>query len=349
MKRILPALPYVVLALSLTITLFFWNLYDAGLKQQAFILYQDKTAEIVSGVIRRMQDNEEVLRGGAGLFNASNAVTRDEWRRYVATLRLWEHYPGIQGVGFSQWFTPTEKEEHIRTIRAEGFPDYSIRPAGERPVYSAIIYLEPFDWRNQRAFGYDMFSEPVRRLAMDQAKDSGETSIAAKVILVQETEREVQNGLLMYVPIYRQGMPTETVAERRQAILGFSYSPIRIKDFIYGVLGQMPPDIALELYADDREEPDALLFSSLQAVGVTLPSGFAPTFRSRIAVEAYGRTWLFTFNTLPAFAQVMNSGSSYSILGSGLLVADIGLTKRAGELTEGDLDRSITIRQNPRK
>lgn len=321
MKRILPALPYLVLALSLTMTLIFWNLHDAGLKERASLLYQDKTAEIVSRVIRRMQDHEVILRGGAGLFNASNAVNREEWRRYVATLRLGEHFPGIQGVGFSQWLTPAEKEAHIRAIRAEGFPDYDIRPAGDRPVYTAIIYLEPFDWRNQRAFGFDMFSEPVRRLAIEQAKDSGETSIAAKVILVQETEREVQHGLLIYVPVYRQGLPTETVEQRRQAILGFSYSPIRIKDFIYGVLGQMPPDIGFELYAADREEPDALLFDSLQAEGVTLPTGYAPIFRSRIAVEAYGRTWLFSFKTLPAFAQAMNAGSSYTLLTGGLLVS----------------------------
>ena len=321
MKRIMPALPYLVLALSLTMTLIFWNLHDAGLKERASLLYQDKTAEIVSRIIRRMQDHEVILRGGAGLFNASNAVNREEWRRYVATLRLGEHFPGIQGVGFSQWLTPAEKEAHIRAIRAEGFPDYDIRPAGDRPVYTAIIYLEPFDWRNQRAFGFDMFSEPVRRLAMEQAKDSGETSIAAKVILVQETEREVQHGLLIYVPVYRQGLPTETVEQRRQAILGFSYSPIRIKDFIHGVLGQMPPDIGFELYAADREEPDALLFDSLKAEGVTLPPGYAPTFRNRIAVEAYGRTWLFSFKTLPDFAQAMNAGSSYTLLTGGLLVS----------------------------
>lgn len=321
MKRILPALPYLVLALSLTSTLLFWNLYDAGLRERAFLIYQDRTAEIVSRVIGRMRDIEAVLRGGAGLWNASNTVNRDEWRRYVATLRLGENFPGIQGVGFSLWLAPAEKEEHVRAIRAEGFPEYNIRPAGDRPVYTSILYLEPFDWRNQRAFGYDMFSEPVRRAAMDQAKDSGETHIAAPVILVQETEREVQNGMLMYVPIYRQGLPTETVAERRQALLGFAYSPFRIKDFMDRALGQMPADIALDLYAADREQADDLLFASLQAEGIGLPPDFAPHHQSRIAVEAYGRTWVFRFKTLPAFAQAMSAGPSHAILAGGLLVS----------------------------
>jgi PAS domain S-box-containing protein len=321
MKRIIAALPFVVLALSLAMTLFFWNLYDQGLKERAFAFYTDQTEAIVSHVIRRMQDDEQILRGGAGLFNAANTVSRDEWHRYVATLKVGEHYHGIQGVGFSQWLTPAEKEEHIRAIRAEGFPDYSIRPAGERPVYTSIIYLEPFDWRNQRAFGYDMFSEPVRRAAMDQAKDTGETTIAARVTLVQETEQDTQNGLLMYVPIYRQGMPTETVEERRRAILGFSYSPIRMNDFIYAALGRMPSDIAFAIYAADAAQPEALMFSSLQAEKLTLPPGFTPTHQSRIAVDVYGRRWLFVFQTLPSFAASMNLGTSWTILSSGLLVS----------------------------
>ena len=321
MKRIIAALPFVVLALSLAMTLFFWNLYDQGLKERAFAFYTDQTEAIVSHVIRRMQDDEQILRGGAGLFNAANTVSRDEWHRYVATLKVGEHYHGIQGVGFSQWLTPAEKEEHIRAIRAEGFPDYSIRPAGERPVYTSIIYLEPFDWRNQRAFGYDMFSEPVRRAAMDQAKDTGATTIAARVTLVQETEQDTQNGLLMYVPIYRQGMPTETVEERRRAILGFSYSPIRMNDFIYAALGRMPSDIAFAIYAADAAQPEALMFSSLQAEKLTLPPGFTPTHQSRIAVDVYGRRWLFVFQTLPSFAASMNLGTSWTILSSGLLVS----------------------------
>ena len=321
MKRIIAALPYLVLALSLAMTLFFWNLYDTGLKERAWSVYNDQTEAIVARVIRRMQDNEQVLRGGAGLFNAVNAVSREAWHRYVATLKLGEHHPGIQGVGFSQWLTPAEKDEHIRAIRAAGFPDYNIRPAGERPVYTAIIYLEPFDWRNQRAFGFDMFSEPVRRAAMDQAKDTGATTIAAPVILVQETDRDTQKGMLMYVPIYRQGLPTETVEERRRAILGFSYSPIRINDFMYAALGRMPSDIAFDLYAADAGQPDTLLFSSLQAERLALPPGFTPAHQSRITVDAYGKRWLFTFTTLPAFAATLNPGASLTVLASGLLVS----------------------------
>src|SRR3546814_19605036 len=63
------------------------------------------------------------------------------------------------------------------------FPDYRIWPEGERAIYTSIIYLEPFDWRNQRAFGYDMFLAPVRRAAMERARDTeiGRASCRASV------------------------------------------------------------------------------------------------------------------------------------------------------------------------
>ena len=76
-------------------------------------------------------------------------------------------------MGFALRAASDEMAEHIRRVRAEGFPDYTVRPEGERAEYTPILYLEPFDERNQRAFGYDMFSEPVRRAAMERARSGG--------------------------------------------------------------------------------------------------------------------------------------------------------------------------------
>lgn len=60
----------------------------------------------------------------------------------------------MQALGYSLMLSPDEVAAHVSKIRQEGFPEYEIRPAGlEREQYSTILYIEPFDWRNQRAFG----------------------------------------------------------------------------------------------------------------------------------------------------------------------------------------------------
>src|SRR5690606_4660819 len=105
-------------------------------------------------------------------------------------------HPGLQGVGYALVIAPGELAVHEQRVRNEGFPGYSVHPAGPRDSYTSIVYLEPFDKRNQRAFGYDMFTEPIRRAAMEAARDSGEIAISHTVELVQETDTDIQAGFL---------------------------------------------------------------------------------------------------------------------------------------------------------
>lgn len=82
-------------------------------------------------------------------FNgSSDIVDRDQWRVFVDTLREHSSVSGIQGIGFSKVILTEDLQEHIDLVRAEGFPDYTVYPAGERPFYTSIVYLEPLDWRN---------------------------------------------------------------------------------------------------------------------------------------------------------------------------------------------------------
>ena len=318
-SRLPRMLPWLVLVLSLIMSLVIWRLFDQSLHDRAQVLFAEETDIITERIIKRLQDDEQILSGGAGLFNVNNEVSRADWRRYVSSLHLDRNYPGIQGVGFSRWLTPAEKEAHIRAVRAEGFSGYLIRPEGERPVYTAITYLEPFTWRNQRAFGYDMFSEPVRRAAMSRARDAGIATIAARIVLVQETDQDQQSGMLMYLPVYRQGLATDTVDHRRAAHFGFVYSPIRMNDFVYGTFGKLPPDIAFTLHTGAAPTADNLMFSSIQAGKTTLPAGYAPAFTATRTVEAYGVPWRFTFTTLPPFDQELNPAKSRAVLAAGIL------------------------------
>ena len=81
----------------------------------------------------------QVLRGVAGLFAASSGVRREQFRDYVATLRLAERYPGIQGVGFNQLVPAAQRAAHVDALRRSGLPDYDIRPPGERDPVTLTV------------------------------------------------------------------------------------------------------------------------------------------------------------------------------------------------------------------
>lgn len=70
----------------------------------------------------------------------------------MESLNIEKSYPGIQGLGFSQAISPGEKDDFVASVRAEGFPDFTITPEGVRDMYTPILFLEPFNERNKRAF-----------------------------------------------------------------------------------------------------------------------------------------------------------------------------------------------------
>src|SRR5690606_14021287 len=108
-------------------------------------------------------------------------------------------------------------------------------------------YLEPFDWRNQKAFGFDMYTEKDRREAMAGARDTGLPHITKRVILVQETNVDVQYGFLIYVPLYYSTNNLITTEDRQKKLRGFIYSPFRAKNFFKTVL----KDFEVEHYGID--------------------------------------------------------------------------------------------------
>ncbi|MDB2705421.1 CHASE domain-containing protein, partial [Pseudomonadota bacterium] len=154
-----------VVLFLLTITVGIWN----EVNKLASTKYQEqfnfRVQETHRKIEYKMVTSQQILEGARGVFVASQRVSHDEFKSYVASLDIDSNFPGIQGVGFSRVILPEQKQAHIDLIRKNRYAGYDIKPEGERELYTSIIYLEPFDERNFRAFGYDMYSNDVRRRA----------------------------------------------------------------------------------------------------------------------------------------------------------------------------------------
>lgn len=273
--------------------------------------------EIRLRIEQRLAAYEQVLRGVRGLYVASKHIERNEFRDYVSTLGLAEKYPGIQGVGFSLIIPPQKKGSHIEAIRKEGFPDYTLRPQGKRELYTSIIYLEPFVGRNVSALGYDMYSEAVRRTAMERARDLDQSTMSGKVRLVQEIDQDVQSGFLMYLPVYRSGKSHETVADRRANIIGWVYAPFRMNDLMDGILGEQVHNFDLEIFDGADVSPDTLMYDSRSGQnhdGTTI-------FHSIRRIEILGRIWTIKLHSLSLFEAKIDTGRVTLIRVSGLLMS----------------------------
>lgn len=270
-----------------------------SLLQKEQIKFDSISKKTVQNIENRMDTYREVLYGGIGLFKASqNSVSRQSWHKYVKELHLNEYYPGIQGVGYSIVLQERELEEHVKQIKSEGFQYYTIRPEGKRELYTSIIYLEPFDWRNQRAFGYDMYSNETRKEAMQRAIETTLPSLTAKVRLVQEDGKNEQAGFLLYLPLYKPDAPLETVKQRYEAIQGFVYAPFRVDNFMKGIIDDSFDLVQLQVYDGDTINEENLLFNSANNQATIKP------FIYTAVIELEGRFWTVEIRALSSFISI---------------------------------------------
>jgi len=306
-------LPLLVLCAGLTIT---YQLCNTAMLEAKQALQQDfdfQAHAIETRIKSRIKIYSQLLHSSRGLFLGSKTVERAEFKVFIEALEIKKFYPGIQGLGFSIAIPAAEKQHHLQSIQKEGFPKYQIHPAGDRDFYTSIVYLEPFDWRNQRAFGFDMYSETTRRTAMQLAVDKNEVVLSGKVQLVQETDKDKQAGFLMYLPVYHNGTDVSSLEKRRANLIGWVYSPFRANDFVTGVLEDFKI-IDIELYDGELILPDQALFLSHNKTLEKQP----PLFKKVKTIMVAGHYWTLNIHSHPKFDVLLNLERAVFIAGTGI-------------------------------
>ena len=329
------------LLIGLILTVFVSYLIYVDVEKQTEKEFLLVCNELKTKIETRLHAHAQLLRSGAAYFNASDTVTRINWSEFVEQSKIDKNLPGIQGVGFSLIIPKSQLEQHTQRIRNEGFPQYTVNPTNDRSEYTSIIYLEPFDYRNQRAFGYDMFSQSVRREAMEQSRDFDIAALTGKVLLVQETDEDLQAGTLMYVPVYKNNEQVGNIQQRRDAIIGWVYSPYRMNDLMDGMLGSWGSDnnkiINLIVYDGDSINDNAMIFDSYKENNKK-GNRFSTNI---VSLDFHGRKWTLYFtqsneqiNYFSKVAIVSFAGVVISFLISFLLFA-LQNTKKAKLMAEG--------------
>lgn len=307
------SLSVVLFVLSLLFSLGAWQITRNIVMREAQASFDAHALDVKVAIQNRMQSYEHILLGGTGLFSAVGDVNRHQWRTYVSALKLEKHYPGIQGMGYSAVIAPGQRQAAVAKIRSEGFPDFDIKPPGERQPSTAIIFLEPFSGRNLRAFGFDMFSEPTRRAAMERARDTGLPSMSRKVTLLQESEGKKQVGILVYVPVYRQGAKIDTLEERRTALQGYVYSPFRMDDLMRGILGEQDNSlITLQIFEGMALDEAKQLYAS------STDAGTGGNFVHLSQMEFGHHVWTVRVQGTPQFEAMIDTDKPRFVLIGGM-------------------------------
>src|ERR1700752_1705453 len=341
-------LPYLILRIGLCFTVLVYYYFSKLTLEQDQSNFARAVQQIQDQVRLRIETAITLLRSGTGLFAASDSVEAREFERFVQQIELEKNYEGVQGIGFSRRFTAAEKANVIAELKRQGVNDFKVWPdEAQRDEYNAIIYLQPATPQNQLAIGFDMATEPVRRQAMETARDSGNPTASGRVQLIQERavpDPDKQSGFLIYVPVYRNGASTKTVEERRNALVGFVYSPYRVGDFLDPVTSE---NVSFQVYdgADVRHE-------NLLSVAPDEPTE-KPAFSVKRTLEVAGRAWTIAYATKPSFEKLSGrsllkytllAGALLSLLFAAVTRAEIRARSRAERSAEEVKKSETTIR-----
>lgn len=184
---------------------------------------------VASGIERRANANAAYLRSSAALFATQQMVEAPLFRMFIQQLHLDGRYVGSDGIGWAMRMRREDVPTVEAIMRAGGTPTFAVRPTPDagRPFVVPVMYLEPESTRNQRAIGYDMASEPVRRAAMKAAERTGQPTASGRVVLQQEGNANGKPGFLVYMPVF-----SLTPAADGSKLRGFVFSPFSAQQFL---------------------------------------------------------------------------------------------------------------------
>ncbi len=240
-----------------------------------------------------------VMRGVQGFLSASDDISHDEFTRYINSLQFPEQLQGVLGIALVRLIPADQIEAHVALTRASAFPDYTITPPGLRPSYAPIVYIEPLRGDNLAALGFDVLTVEPARAAMNRALESNDIAITAPLALVQDSGREATASFVMYLPVYREGAPTATLAEREAAISGWVDVPFRMIDFMAGLSGEFNPDLDIEIHDGAPQDEASLLFhSDVVDHALRQIEGHA---QLDMSLAVGGRDWTIRISATPAF------------------------------------------------
>lgn len=286
-------IPYFVFTISLIATCVITYYFYSSAKTIDSQRFTTEVTKVRNAINTKLETYLALLRASRGYFKTAQKVDKKSFESFVNSLRLREIYPGIQGIGYSIIFTQAEKAELERRMLEEGYQTFSVRPDTPRDEYQSIIYIAPIDDRNLRAVGYDMSSEPTRKLAIDTARDSGVYAITGKVLLMQDTETP---GFLIYLPVYKSEDIPQSLEARRDNIQGFIYSPFRANEFVKDVLKELSnKSITFKIYDENRDEKNLL------AIGNAEEKSGSASFIDESRIELNNRNWVIVYTPTSTF------------------------------------------------
>ncbi len=327
-RRMAITLPSVAMFVLTTVAVFYESQNDS---KRIKLEFGQQANELKLALEESILTHINVLRSLESFYAASTSVERDEFRTFV--VRPLASLRGIRALEWAPVVLSPERDAFEKSVKHEGYLNFEITEpdtdlnqtilrSGNRPEYVPISFVEPYQ-NNERALGYDLLSDDLRRAAINQAKDTGEIAVTARISLIQD--HGGQHSILAFMPIYRNGLPHQTLEGRRNHILGYIVEAFRVEDIVTVALEQLNKE-NLSYQLIDETAAGQLLFSSdtkgVNPVTLQEKGLFGRKFSLMGGSDILfgGRVWRFEVFPTLAYFSYHRSDNIWLILLAGLIL-----------------------------
>lgn len=242
-----------------------------------------------------------LLRSTQALFQARDGkISRSEFKAFFDALNIRDNFKGLRGIGYVGFARRDEKAELVQRITQLHGVGRPIFPQTTEDWVAPILLYEPMDTTDLNGIGFDMFTDPARRSAIDMAVRTGQPHATGRVILDREN-RDAQPvpGFLVFASISDQAPSSDQPAESAATTQGLVYIAFRTGDLFEAALGNPPQlPVSAEVY-DGKISGDTLFYRS-----PTEPStAYGREFQVKRTIVLGGQPWKLVFRPTQAFSE----------------------------------------------
>ncbi|WP_296741934.1 CHASE domain-containing protein [Mesorhizobium sp.] len=296
MKKLFPIVAFIAVALiSLTMAGFAYF----ATQEAARIKFEGTADDALSRIESRIDLHLSLLRSTQALFDARNGdITRGEFKAFFTALDIADNFAGLRGIGFLKLAKAGDEAAVERDILHDYGSAHPVYPATTQQWRTPIALFEPLDTSNQSIIGFDMFTDPVRREAIQKAMADDRQHASGIVQLGQGAGvTQTFTGFLVFVRLNVETAP-EVINASRSSTAGFLYAAFRARDLFDIALSQVPLlPVNVEVF-DGKPDAGNLLFRS------EAPSAepIGEKFVARRNIVVAGRPWTILFHPTSAFS-----------------------------------------------
>ena len=268
--------------------------------------FERRASSQIATLQHGLEDAVEVLRVINGLFMTVDKPTREQFHTFTAPLL--QKFSYVQAFSFQRLLPHHQRSAYEAAMR-QHFSDFGITalhdgvigPAPERERYLVVDYLMPLAG-NEAAFGLDLSTNVLVMDTLQRALESNMPVSTGALRLAQTASNE--RGLLVLMPVYRHGMPLDTLAQRRAAFVGNTTEVFDIhlllQQIFSGAGAVKFEDVDLSVYIGGATQAKDLVYQSTASSGsgLLLFGRHAPAHQSRTFYIA-GQAWHLEITAAP--------------------------------------------------